>query len=114
MQEAGASLTAQDSAGNQPLHEAATGASADLLQTLIRHGAPLDAQNAAAETPLHIAAKSKTVATIRTLVKAGANVRRPRLLCWNRLRASRRSFAGVYWWHPEQRRAWHTTCCPIV
>ena len=74
-QEAGASLAARDSKGNQPLHHAATGASADLLQTLVRSGARTDATNAAGETPLHIAAKCKTVTTIKALVKAGANVR---------------------------------------
>jgi ankyrin repeat protein len=74
MQKAGASPSARDNHGNEPLHAAATGASPDVLLALIRNGALLDARNDASETPLHVAARSEIVATVTTLIKAGALV----------------------------------------
>ena len=79
LQAHGATAAAADKRGDTPLHEAAAGASADIIEALKAKGAAVTAVNHAKETALHIAAKHCLVSTVGALAKIGADVRlRPR------------------------------------
>lgn len=81
-------VEARDSRGMTPLHYAAHGGDADLVNFLIDKGAKLDARDAGSGTPLHFAAMNGRDEAAVALLKRGAAVearddyqRTPLLLC---------------------------------
>jgi len=67
---------AKDSAGNTPLHLAASGGSAPIVALLLARGAAVDALNAAGLTPLLEAIQAGRLEAAQALLAGGADVRR--------------------------------------
>jgi len=65
-------IEARDSDGNTPLHYAAYGQDAGLVNYLIDKGAKVDLAGAQAKTPLHIAASNDRREIVAALIKRGA------------------------------------------
>ena len=65
-------LDARDSNGMTPLHHAATGGNADLINYLIDKGAKLELQSTRLQTPLHLAAMNDRKEAVSALLKRGA------------------------------------------
>lgn len=57
-----------------PLHSAAAGDWAEIVQLLIAHGAPVNARQAEGFAPLHSAAQNGSIDIIQALLAAGAEV----------------------------------------
>ncbi len=67
-------VDARDQDGDTPLHYAAVGADAGLIDVLVGHGARLEAVNAAGKTPLHLAAENDRREAVAELLKKGAGL----------------------------------------
>ena len=67
-------LEARDGSGMTPLHYAATGGSADLINYFVDKGAKLEIQNAQHKTPLHLAAMNDRKDAAAVLLKRGATL----------------------------------------
>jgi ankyrin repeat protein len=65
-------VAARDGDGMTPLHYAARGGNADLIEYLIAKGAKTELQNAQLKTPLHLAAVSDRKEAVAALLKRGA------------------------------------------
>lgn len=81
-------VEARDPDGDTPLHYAAVGADAGLIDYLLDKGAPLEAFGAEAKTPLHLAAMTDRRESVAALLRRGAALeskdaqdRTPLLLC---------------------------------
>ena len=69
----GAPVDAQDSKKQTPLHCAATGGYAEIVQMLLAQGAPVDAQDSKKQTPLHCAAAGGYAEIVQMLLDEGAD-----------------------------------------
>ncbi len=67
-------VDARDAAGMTPLHYAAYGRDAGLIDLLIEKGAKIDLKNAQGKTPLHIAAMNDRPEAAAALIKRGASL----------------------------------------
>jgi ankyrin repeat protein len=65
-------VNARDNNGDTPLHYAAYGGDAALINFLIHKGAKLEAQDARHQTPLHLAATYDRAAAVAALLRKGA------------------------------------------
>ncbi|KAL9054053.1 MAG: hypothetical protein Q9162_004382 [Coniocarpon cinnabarinum] len=63
-----------DEDGNTPLHLAAMGPNADILNDLLEQGASVHARNNAEQTPIEIAAQHQNSAHVQALQSAGAHL----------------------------------------
>ena len=70
----GATLDAQDGAGDTPLHLAAKAGHAAIVSLLIQATASLNVQNNKGETPLHLAVIDRKAAVVDALIAARANL----------------------------------------
>ena len=85
--DAGASVSARNRRGAQPLHYAADGApgsatwrpdaQAETVACLLDSGAEPDAADSGGVTPLHRAVRTRCAAAVRALLDGGADARRP-------------------------------------
>ncbi|MCJ7487919.1 MAG: ankyrin repeat domain-containing protein, partial [Candidatus Aminicenantes bacterium] len=65
-------LDARDGDGRTPLHYAAVGGNADLINYLVEKGAKLEPRDARQKTPLHLAAMNDRKDAVAALLKRGA------------------------------------------
>ncbi|KAK0078776.1 hypothetical protein PV325_002110, partial [Microctonus aethiopoides] len=72
--DAGASLRAIDEDGDPPLHYAAFGNQAGVMELLLNRGAPIDAINNSGCTALHVSVNKENFACVQVLLRHGCNV----------------------------------------
>ncbi|XP_034951738.1 E3 ubiquitin-protein ligase MIB2 [Chelonus insularis] len=72
--DAGASLRAVDEDGDPPLHYAAFGNQAGVMELLLSRGAPIDAVNNSGCTALHVSVNKENTACAQVLLRHGCNV----------------------------------------
>jgi len=69
----GADVNARNRYGATPLHEAADGGNASVVELLLDSGADLNARNGLGSTPLHVAAYKGNLSIVELLLRRGAD-----------------------------------------
>eukprot|EP00798_Chlamydomonas_sp_ICE-L_P021565 gene21565-28559_t len=72
--EAGVSVKPKDSAGDLPIHWAATEGNLEVITMLVRHESPVDDKNYDGWTAMHRAAHNNRRRAVQSLIQAGADI----------------------------------------